>query len=297
MVRLSPVRRATIQRIAFTLLLLLSVLMIAVSKTDQMVLASLRISVMDTAAPTLEILSRPAGLLGSVMRQGSDFFAAYRENARLAKENSELLQWQQTALSLASENAQLRELLKLTPEPAGSYVTARVIANSGGTDVRSLIVSAGREHGVARGQAAITGEGLVGRVTEVGNRAARVLLITDLNSRVPVTVAGSHLRAVLMGNNSERPNLRNAEAGATIKIGDRIVTLGQGGVFPPGLPVGVVTGFDDGLPQVEPYAELSGVGYLRLVDYGLGEALPNPPAPGPRNGKRPDRALSQAIHR
>src|SRR5215469_6276318 len=262
MVRLSPVRRATIQRIAFTLLLLLSVLMIAVSKTDQMVLASLRISVMDTAAPTLEILSRPAGLLGSVMRQGSDFFAAYRENARLAKENSELLQWQQTALSLASENAQLRELLKLTPEPAGSYVTARVIANSGGTDVRSLIVSAGREHGVARGQAAITGDGLVGRVTEVGNRAARVLLITDLNSHVPVIVESSRLRAVLTGDNSARPNLHYAEADAAIKMGDRVVTSGQGGVFPPGLPVGVVASFDRQIPRIEPYAELSRVEYL-----------------------------------
>src|ERR1700746_3612731 len=93
MVRPSPARRATIQGIPFTLLLLLSVLMIAVGKTDQMVLASLRISVMDAAAPTLEILSRPASLLGSVMRLGTDFFAAYRENARLAKENSELLQW------------------------------------------------------------------------------------------------------------------------------------------------------------------------------------------------------------
>src|SRR5215467_12735061 len=231
--------------------------MIAVSKTDQMVLASLRISVMDTAAPTLEILSRPAGLLGSVMRQGSDFFAAYRENARLAKENSELLQWQQTALSLASENAQLRELLKLTPEPAGSYVTARVIANSGGTDVRSLIVSAGREHGVARGQAAITGEGLVGRVTEVGNRAARVLLITDLNSRVPVTIESSHVNAVLAGDNSERPRLMYLSPPDAVKIGDRVVTSGEGGVFPPNLPVGVIAAIDASGPRIEPFVDLA----------------------------------------
>src|SRR5215469_5264874 len=286
-----------IQRITFPLLLLISVLMIAVGKTDQMVLAALRIPVMDAAAPILEMLSRPLSLLDSALSKGSDFLAAYQENARLEKENARLLDWQQAALGLASENAQLRELLKLAPEPAGSYVTARVIANSGGTYVRSIVVNAGRENGVKRGQAAITGDGLIGRVTEVGDRAARVLLITDLNSRVPVTVEVSRLRAVLAGDNSEHPSLHYAEEGSALRIGDRIVTLGQGGVFPPGLPVGIVAGFYGELARVEPYAELSRVDYLRLVDYGLSGALPNPPSGAPRNGQRSDQALGQPLHR
>ncbi len=93
------------------------------------------------------------------------------------------------------------------PENSVSYVTARVIANSGGAYVRTLLINAGIEDHVARGQAAITGEGLVGRLTEVGNRAARVLLITDLNSRIPVMIESSHVNAVLAGDNSERPRL------------------------------------------------------------------------------------------
>ena len=90
---------------------------------------------------------------------------------------------------------------------AVSYVTARVIANSGGGYVRTVMINAGSEAGLARGQAAITGDGLVGRLTEVGSRAARVLLITDLNSRIPVVVEGSRTSAVLAGDNSERPRL------------------------------------------------------------------------------------------
>ena len=77
-------------------------------------------------------------------------------------------------------------MLKAVPDNAVSYVTARVIANSGGGYVRTVMVNAGTDQGLARGQAAITGDGLVGRLTEVGSRAARVLLITDLNSRIPV---------------------------------------------------------------------------------------------------------------
>jgi rod shape-determining protein MreC len=147
------------------------------------------------------------------------------------------------------------------------------------------MVNAGRDNGVARGQAAMTGEGLVGRVSEVGSRAARILLITDLNSRVPVVVDGTRQRAILAGDNSARPSLRYADSG-TIRTGDRIVTSGQGGVFPPGLPVGVVGSVDSEGIWVEPYSALSRVDYLRLVDYGLAEALPNPLSISARVGKR-----------
>ena len=234
-VRLSAARRAMIQRVTFPILVLLSVAMIIIGKADQMVIESVANWLMDATAPTLGMLSRPAVALDMAVDRARGFVSIYEENARLKEENERLLGWQQAALKLSSENAQLRDLLKLAPEPATSYVTARVIADSGGAYARSVIVDAGRENGVARGQAAVTGEGLVGRISEVGRRAARVLLITDLNSRVPVIVDGGGQRAILVGDNSERPSLRYMEAGATIRIGDKIVTSGQGGVFPPGL--------------------------------------------------------------
>jgi rod shape-determining protein MreC len=285
-IRLSQARRAAIQRIAVPLLVVLSTMMIILGKTDQIVLESLRNSVMDAAAPALDLLSRPAAMIDGAVNRARGLFTVYEENARLAGENERLLGWQQAALKLAAENAELRDLLQLPPDPATSYVTARVIANSGGPYVRSVMVNAGRENGVARGQAAVTGEGLVGRVSEVGSRAARILLVTDLNSRVPVVVEGSRQRAVLAGDNSDRPSLLYIEAGPPIRVGDRVVTSGQGGVFPPGIPVGIVAGFDVELPRVETYASLSQVGYLRLVDYGLAETLPNPLSLVPRGGKR-----------
>ena len=148
------------------------------------------------------------------------------------------------------------------------------------------MVNAGSENGVTRGQAAMTGEGLAGRVSEVGTRAARVLLITDLNSRVPVVVDGTRQRAILAGDNSARPSLRYRDADGMVRVGDRIITSGEGGVFPPGLPVGVVASVDGEAPRVEPYAALSRLDYLRLVDYGLAEALPAPLSVSAR-GQRP----------
>ncbi len=290
MIRLSPLRRTSLQRVTFPLLVLLSIAMIILGKADQVTLESIRVAVADAAAPALEILSRPLSSLADLATRARRLVAVYQDNERLVEENERLIGWQQAALKLASENSQLRGLLKLIPEPTATYLTARVVANSGGAYVRSLMVYAGSDNGVARGQAAITGDGLVGRVSEVGSRAARVLLITDLNSRVPVVVEGSQQRALLAGDNSEHPSLRYLDAYAAIRIGDRIVTSGQGGVFPPGLPVGVVASLDGGRPRVEPYVEISRVGYLRIVDYGLADALPKPVpivARGGRRGERP----------
>lgn len=275
MIRLSPQLRATIQRTTLPILILLSGAVIVLGKADQLLFDSLRTTVSDGVAPVLDAMAQPINALGGVVERVKMVVTTYQSNVRLESENEKLLHWQQAALNLDAENQQLRGLLKAVPKTSVSYVTARVIANSGGAFVRMILVNAGIEDHVRRGQAAITGEGLVGRLTEVGDRAARVLLITDLNSRIPVTIENTHVAAVLAGDNSERPRLLYLPGQDAAKVGDRVVTSGEGGVFPPGLPVGVVSAVDGG-PRVEPYVELSQLGYVMVVDYGLSNALPQP---------------------
>src|SRR5580704_8735323 len=276
MIWLSPQVRTAIQRTMLPILVLLSAAFVVLGKADQLVFDSVRTAVTDAVAPILEALSRPLAAAGSVIDKMHMLVNTYQENEQLEAENARLLQWQQTALNLAANNQQLRGLLKAVPENSVSYVTARVIANSGGAYVRMILINAGSDDRVARGQAAMTGEGLVGRLTEVGNRAARVLLITDLNSRIPVTIESSHVNAVLGGDNSERPRLLYLPSSDAVKVGDRVVTSGEGGVFPRGLPVGVVSAIDAMGPRVEPYVELSQLGYVLVVDYGLSRSLPQP---------------------
>ena len=286
MIRPSAQVRATIQRTTPPLLILLAVAVILLGKADQTMFDSLRISLTDDAAPALDALSRPLAAVESVVDRMRGVVTMYQDNLRLEGENERLLQWQQVALKLSADNRELRGLLKVVPDNAVSYVTARVIANSGGGYVRTVMVNAGAEQGLARGQAAITGNGLVGRLTEVGGRAARVLLITDLNSRVPVVVEGSRANAVLAGDNSERPQLIYVSEPDALKVGDRIVTSGEGGVFPPGLPIGVVASLDRGGARIEPFAELSQLGHVLVVDYGLSSGLPQPVPVAAHHGRR-----------
>lgn len=276
MIRLSPQLRAAIQRTTLPVLVFLSGAIIILGKADQLLFDSLRTSVTDAVAPVLNTVAQPINAVTSAVDRVKLFITTYEENTQLETENEKLLHWQQAALGLDAENQQLRSLLKAVPKASVSYVTARVIANSGGAFVRMILINAGSGDHVGRGQAAITGEGLVGRLTEVGDRASRVLLITDLNSRIPVMIENSHAAAVLAGDNSERPRLLYLPAADTVKVGDRVVTSGEGGVFPPGLPVGIVAAVDSTGPRVEPYVEMSQLGYVMVVDYGLTSALPQP---------------------
>ena len=294
MLRPSAQLRATIQRTLPPLLVVLAVAIIVVGKADQAVFSALRTSVADDAAPALDVMSRPFGAAAALVERVRGVVAMYQDNLRLRQENERLLQWQHVAQKLYVDNRELRGLLKVVPKTAVSYVTARVIANSGGDYVRSVMVNAGTEQGLARGQAVITGAGLVGRVTETGRRAGRVLLITDLNSRIPVVIERSHANAVLAGDNSERPRLLYATPAEPIKIGDRIVTSGEGGVFPPDLPVGVVAAVDASGARVEPYVELSQLGSVLIVDYGLSKGLPQPLPAVRHAGRRTHPAAAEA---
>ncbi len=270
------------QRAVVPFLVLLSMMFIVLGKADVLLFDRLRVVIADAAAPLLEALAQPVATMASGVRHVEGVFDLYRENERLREENARLLQWQDVARRLETENAGLRDLTKFVPEGAPRFISAQIIADSGGAFARSVLVSAGGREGVTRGQAAVTGEGLVGRVAEVGGRAARILLLTDLNSHIPVMLDSSRERAVMAGDNSDQPRLLYLPINVTAKPGERIVTDGSGGIFPPGVPVGVVASVDSGIIRVEPYADLSRMEYVRIVDFGLGGVLPQNAMPLPR---------------
>jgi rod shape-determining protein MreC len=195
------------------------------------------------------------------------------ENAQLKAERDRLRQWQAAAQRLEAENASLKALLDYVPDPGTTVRTARVVANSTSAFAHSVVVAAGANDGIEKGQIAVTGDGLIGRVAAVSPRAALVLLITDLNSRVPVHVGPSRIQAVLAGDNSERPKLVHRVGDGVINVGDEVVTSGVAGGFPPAQPIGLVEDAASTAISVRPFVDRNRLEYLRLVRYEV------PPAP------------------
>ncbi|MDQ2102670.1 rod shape-determining protein MreC [Azospirillum isscasi] len=268
-VRLAAPLRALAQRFSFLLLVLASVALMMVGKIDALSVDSARARVTDAFAPILDAISRPAATAAHVVESVVQVQNAFEENQRLKAENARLLQWKQAALRLEAENLSLRSLLKATPEPSSSFITARVIAAPGSSFLRTLVVTAGRRDGVRKGQAAIAGSGLVGRVIEVGEWSARILLLTDINTRIPVVLERSRQRAVMAGDNSDQTRLLYLPPEAPVQVGERVVTSGHGGQFPPGLPVGVVSSASERGVRVQPNVDLSRVEHLQLVEFAL----------------------------
>jgi len=278
--RVSAPVRATVQRLTLPVLIFISALLAVLGKADALLFDHVRVVLADTLAPVLQVAGEPIVTVSNAIGTVKDIASVYRQDQELKLENQRLLQWQEVARRLESENEELRNLVKFAPQGAETSIAAQVIADSGGAFLRNVLVNVGRDEGVTRGQPALTGDGLVGRVIELGDRTARILLLTDINSHIPVVVEGTHERAMLNGDNSDQPQLVYFQPKTPVKPGDRIVTSGSGGVFPPDLPVGVVVSMN-GMIRVEPYADLARLDMVRIVNYGLDGVLPASAIPVP----------------
>lgn len=271
--RLTTPLRVWSQRFAFLLLIVAAIGMVVLSRADPAFLERFRTTVNDAVVPVLEVMWRPVAAVRNWGEELRRLWALKEENERLKAEIARLEQRAAVARRLESENASFRAMLNFVPEAPSRYISGRVIADSASAFVRSVLVNAGSQNGIRKGQAAINSEGLVGRVADIGERSARILLITDLNSRIPVAIESTRDRAILAGDNSDLPRLLYLPPDSPVEVGQRIVTSGHGGVFPPGLPVGVVSEVSrtgDGSiksVQVRPFVNWNRVEYVRMVDH------------------------------
>ena len=275
------------QRFAFLGLLALAFALMLMSKAETGALERARTAIVDATAPVLDVMSRPVEAGQAVAQSVESFFVTRAENDRLRQENARLLRWMLMAQQLEVENATLRAQLDFVPEAAPRAITARVVADTGGAFFQSLLINAGARHFVQRGQAVVSHGGVVGRVVEVGDRSARVLLLTDLNSRIPAIVESSGDRVIVTGDNTPWPTLTYLASNSPVSAGDRVLTSGHGGVFPPGLVIGVVAEASEARVTIQPIVPLSRVSDVRVLDYGVNGILPPPEQVPARIAPRP----------
>ena len=274
------------QRFAFLGFVALSFALMLLSKAESTGIERMRLAIVDAVSPLLFVLSQPVQAAGQAVVSVEEFFFVYGENRQLRDENARLVQWVQEARRLGVENATLRAQLEYVPDKRSQFVTARVVADTGGAYFHSLLLNAGARQFIRRGQAVIWQGGLIGRIAEVGERSSRVLLMTDINSRIPAVVESTGDRAIVRGDNSSRPVLQFLPDNSPVSPGDRIVTSGHGGVYPPGLAVGTVAQASETIISVQPFVSVSQLNQAVILDYGVDGILPAPeqvPIPPPKS--------------
>lgn len=221
----------------------------------------------DIVSPVLKLLEQPIRAVQGGLERIAGVSDIYVENETLRDENDRLRQWREAAMQLSRENERLRAMLKVPGREAPPEATARVIGVGGGAFERSVIIGAGGTDGIRRGSPVVDEAGVVGRVIQVGGWTSRVLLVTDLNSRIPVRLERTGDLAIAEGQNESFLRLRFLPVGVQVKIGDRFITSGHGGAFPPGLPVARVVEIVDDFILMEPSGLLGKMEYVRVMAY------------------------------
>ncbi|MGF1649326.1 MAG: rod shape-determining protein MreC [Hyphomicrobiaceae bacterium] len=248
------------------ILMFISLALIVLSRLDHDIVKGLRA----LAAPILDpIIIAVGSKTEPVRRLGSRLDAALVSQAEveaLREEVQRLRGWEWRARELERELALLRAQVGFIEPPPIPFLTARVIADSAGPFARTVLLSAGRERGVQLGHPVINADGLIGRVVDVTEHAARVLLITDVNSQIPVVIGSANVRAIASGDNGNGLVLRHLPHDAEAPSGSFVATSGLDGIFPPSLRLGTLA-TRDGRTIVEPAAELTNIEFVSVMLY------------------------------
>ncbi|NDR59185.1 rod shape-determining protein MreC [Aliiruegeria sabulilitoris] len=257
-----------------------------------------RSNLVDRVVPSFEWASVPLTHFAGMLEDFQSYQRIYQQNQELRRELQQMKAWKEAAVQLEQQNAKLLALNSVRLDPKLTSVSGVVVADSGSPFRQSVLLNVGERDGIKDGWATMDGLGIVGRISGVGKNTSRVILLTDAASRLPVTIQPSGQKAILAGDNSARPALEFVEDLDAIKPGDRVVSSGDGGVFPSGMLVGQLALGPDGRYRVWLAADYEQLEFLRVLRSHQGEVItdtgglivpPQPqPAPSPEDTAEAD---------
>ncbi len=262
---------------------LLAVLLLAgfmLSRIDNPRVERFRVVLVDRFYPSFEWALVPVTSMTRMVADFQSYARVYEQNQELRRELQRMKGWREAALQLEQKNAQLLALNNVKLNPRLSFITGEIMTDSGGPFSQSALVNIGRQDDVRDGSAAVDGLGLVGRLAGVGERTSRILFLSDVSSSVPVIIIPSGRRAIVRGDNSTVPPLDFLDSETGVQAGSRVMTSGDGGVFPSDILVGQVAVDPQGRFRVRLAADYENLEFIRVLQTtpreeigGLGEVI------------------------
>lgn len=263
---------APLKQLLAGLVVLLLIAIFIAWRIDSPRVERFRIMMVDQFLPSSEWVMAPMTHAVNVIRDFQSYQSLYEQNQQLRRELQQMKSWKEAALQLEQENARLLDLNKLQLDAQLTWISGIVRADSGSPFRQSVLLNVGEQDGIQNGWAAMDGLGLVGRISGVGSKTSRVILLSDPYSQIPAVIQPSRENALIVGDNSSDPLVDFIENADLVRAGDRIVTSGNGGVLPPGLLIGQLVVDPNGRLRVRLSADYERLEYLRILrDYGTVE--------------------------
>ncbi len=240
-------------------------LLLVVSRVNPAAGERVRTALLDIVTPVWSVVRAPFDGVGRAIDWGGDYFGAVERNRRLEGEIAAARLELQHAAADRRSLLQLRSIVNVREPKPGLVTAARIVSATNGGAVRTAVIAAGTNDGVMAGLPVRTADGLIGRTVEAGGRSARILLLTDPASRVPVTIVRTGQQALATGANAPLLEIRD-RVGADVPLlpGDRLVTSGEGGIYAPGIPVGIIVDARADPPRARLAASPMGAGFVSV---------------------------------
>ncbi|MEO9683187.1 MAG: rod shape-determining protein MreC [Tateyamaria sp.] len=254
-----------LRRLIFAVMVLALSAVFLLWRIDSPRVERFRAQVTDTIVPNMEWAMAPVTGTVNLIRDFQSYNRIAEQNTELRRELRQMEAWKEAALQLEQENARLLDLNNVRLDPRLTYITGVVLADSGSPFRQSVLLNVGARDGIVEGWATMDGIGLVGRISGVAQNTARVILVTDASSRIPAVIQPSGQRAIVAGDNSAAPPIDFLENPDLVRPGDRVVTSGDGGVFPAGLLLGQVAADPGGRLRVRLAADYERLEFLRVL--------------------------------
>lgn len=270
---IAPLKRLLLGVLVFVLLAIFLVWRIDSPRVERF-----RAQIVDTVVPSFDWAMTPVTATVALVRDFQSYQRLAEQNRELRRELQQMKAWKEAALQLEQENARLLDLNNVRLDPRLTFITGVVLADSGSPFRQSVLLNIGSRDGLVDGWAAMDGIGLVGRVSGTGANTSRVVLLTDSSSRIPVIVQPSGQRGLVLGDNSPAPHIDFLENREQVRPGDRVVSSGDGGVFPPGLLVGQVASDPGGRLRVRLAADYERLEFLRVLRHHGRDRIQGPGA-------------------
>ena len=224
-----------------------------------------RLALLDQIVPKVDFFTSSVKVIGRIVLDISSFTKVYEQNERLKNELQDMRKWREAAIQLEQKNAKLRALNNLKVNSKLNWVSGEVIADSGSPYSSSVLINVGIDDGIIDGSAVVDGLGLVGRISGVEDQISRIILLSDTKSYVPVIIEPNNQEAIIRGDNSSTPLVDFIRGSDKIQPGFRIYTSGTGGVYPPGILIGIVVLSSDKKIRVRLSANINKLDYLRIL--------------------------------
>jgi rod shape-determining protein MreC len=239
-IRSAFLSKGTKQRFSLFALIVLSCFLIFLEKIEAKPLNYIRSFFKDTIYRGALIVSIPSKTFTSFAFNVKDHINLYSNYNKVKKENEKLKNNISKENFLELENTQLRKLIEEQVSSESNLVSARVMLDKQSPYLNSFIINIGSNKGVKNSMAVLDGKNFIGRIVDVNFFSSRVLLISDLNSKIAVLTEPSSFHAILSGKGASEPTLEYLPKKHNIQNGDKVYTSGKEGIFSPGNPIGQV---------------------------------------------------------